>query len=326
MNVLLGAYVDETQFVFIAELDKEDIDIENIGKDEWKGWDENTWPKASPLWTPETLISLRADAIKAKEMRGEELRDFMTKGLNIWVQLTDDQYMNMEHWKNCESETTLEDMRGKECYLGLDLSKGGDLTSGALEVPLEIGGKKKYFVDSHSFMPKKRLAEHIKSDNAPYDMWFAEGLLTLTETLGGVKTDYKYIIAYYKKIIAEYDLKLKGIAYDPHNADTFLADLEEFGVDCVEIVQSCKSLNTATDDFRLETEAGNIIYDKRNKLLTWSMAHAKTVNNSFGEIKIDKDLQQKRIDPCDAIIDVHKLVLACEDTRSVYEERGVRCG
>ncbi len=319
MNILLGAVEDETQFVFIAELDKEDIDIENIGKDGWAGWNEDVWVKANPLWTPETLISLRADAIKAKEMRGEELRNFMTKSLNIWVQLTDDQYMDMANWKKCESDSTLEDMQGRDCYLGLDLSSGGDLTSGALEFPLNIDGERKYFIDSHSFMPKKRLAEHIKMDNAPYDMWFHEGLITVTETLGGVKTDYKYIIQYYKKLIEKYNLHLVGIAYDPHNADSFLTDLEEFGVDCAEIVQSCKSLNSATDDFRLEVAAGNVIYDKRNKLLTWSMANAKTVSNSFGEIKIDKDLQQKRIDPCDAVIDAHKLAMKNEDNTPVYQ-------
>ena len=31
--------------------------------------------------------------------------------------------------------------------------------------------------------------------------------------------------------------------------------------------------------------------------------------NSFGEIKIDKMLQKVRIDPCDAIIDAHKLAM-----------------
>lgn len=35
----------------------------------------------------------------------------------------------MEHWKKCASDLDLEDFRGKECYLGLDLSSGGDLTS-----------------------------------------------------------------------------------------------------------------------------------------------------------------------------------------------------
>lgn len=308
LKVLHGVIVDETQFVYICELDKED-DI----------WDEANWAKSNPLWTPETLINLRADAIKAKEMGGDELRNFMTKSLNIWVQATDDQYLDLEAWKDCESDTTLEDMRGRECYLGLDLSSGGDLTSGNLEFPLEVKGERKYFIDSHSFMPRNRLAEHIKTDNAPYDMWVREGLLTLTETLGGVKTDYKYIIGYYKGVIEKYDLKLKGIAYDPHNADAFLGDLEGFGVDCVEIVQSARSLNDATVDFRLEVDARNIIYDKRNKLLTWSATNATTVSNSFGEIKIDKDLRVKRIDPIDAAIDSHKLAMANKPVVDVSE-------
>ena len=307
-NVLHGLVDDETQFIYIAELDEEDI------KKEDGIYDEAIWPKASPLWTPETLTSLRGDAIKAREMQGEELRDFMTKGLNIWVQFAESQYMNLEHWKACESETTLNDMRGNEVYVGLDLSSGGDLTSLAFDFPLDIDGERKYFIDSHSFIPSKRVAEHMKTDNAPYDMWIKAELLTVTETLGGVKTDYKYIIAYLKETIEKYDLILKGIAYDPHNADAFLSDLEEFGVDCVEIVQSAKSLNDATEDFRLEAEAKNIIYNKRNRLLTWSMANAKTVSNSFKEIKIDKNSDGARIDPVAAVIDAHKLTLASKKT------------
>jgi len=303
-NILYGVVNDETQFVFICELDEKDI------KKKDGIFDEKVWPKANPLWTPETLVSLRADAIKAKEMQGEELRNFMTKSLNIWVKFTEDQYMDIGKWSKCGSKTNLEDMRGKECYLGFDLSSGGDLTSGALEFPLDIQGERKYYIHSHSFIPKMRVQEHIKTDNAPYDMWIRAELLTVTETLGGIKTDYKYIMAYYKKLIKEYDLKLEGIAYDPHNADAFLSDLEDFGVDCVEITQSARNLNDATVDFRLEVYAGNVIYDEDNKLLSWSMANASTVSNSFGEIKINKDLKTKRIDPIDAVIDTHKLAMA----------------
>jgi phage terminase large subunit-like protein len=318
--ILAGLVEDESQFVYICELDKEDIERKD------GIFDEIVWPKANPLWTPETLTSIRADAIKAKQMQGEELRNFMTKSLNIWVQFADTQYMNLEHWKACESDTTLEDMRGRECYLGLDLSSGGDLTSGALEFPFMVDDEKKYYIDSHSFIPSRRVAEHIKTDKAPYDMWIRAGLLTVTETLGGVKTDYKYIIAYYREIIEKYGLILKGIAYDPHNADAFLNDLEGFGVNCVEIVQSCKSLNDATVDFKLEVEAGNVIYNKQNRLLSWSVANAKTVSNSFKEIKIDKDqgIATKRIDPVDAVIDAHKLALANKKESCPYgENRGI---
>lgn len=298
-KILAGLVIDETQFVFICELDKDD-DI----------WDESNWIKANPLWTKETLVSLRSEAIKAKEMKGEELRNFLTKSLNHWVQFTDDQYMNLEKWKACETSKTLEDFRGAICYAGLDLSSGGDLTSLALVFPRFEEDVKKYFVHSHSFIPKNRVAEHIKTDKAPYDMWIREGLLTVTETLGGIKTDYKYIIAYLQRLIEEYELDVRLICYDPHNASAFLYDLEELGIDSVSIVQSARNLNDATVDFRLEVEAGNVEYEERNKLLTWSIANAKTVSNSFGEIKLAKDLQSKRIDPVDAIIDAWKMAMS----------------
>ena len=118
--------------------------------------------------------------------------------------------------------------------------------------------------------------------------------------------------------------KIKMVCYDPHNADAFLSDLEELGCDTMEIVPSAKNLNDATVDFKLEAEAGNIEYNRKNELLTWSMANAKTVSNSFKEIKIDKDLSVKRIDPIDAVIDAHKMAFKDETKpRSVYEDRGV---
>lgn len=307
-QILEGSAELESRFVFITEPDKEVMDQPG------GAYTVEAQQMANPLWTPQKEKNLADAAKEAKDKGGEALRNYLTKGLNWWVQFTENQYMNMEHWANCGSNTTIEDMRGKECYLGLDLSSGGDLTTGALEFPLDVDGQRKYYIHSHSFIPAARVAEHVKTDYAPYDMWILDGLLTPTETLGGVKTDYKYIISYYKDLIKKYDLKLKAIAYDPHNADAFLHDLDEFGVDCVEIKQSARSLNDATVDFGLEVEAGNVIYDKRNKLLTWSMANAKTESNSFGEIKLIKGAKTKRIDPVDAVIDVHKLTLSMAES------------
>lgn len=309
-KLLEGAYENETQFAYIAQLDKDD-DI----------WDPNNWIKANPLICAESdgVERMKDIANKAKEMGGEELRDFMTKRLNIWVQMSDDDYINVENWKKCASDMSLEDMKGKECVVGLDLSSGGDLTSLALEFPLNMDGKRKYFIHSHSFIPKLRLQEHIQTDKAPYDIWLRQGLLTATETLGGVKTDYKYIVSYLKKIKDQYDLKFKAIAYDPHNADAFLQDLSEFGCDCIEIVQSAKNLNQPTEDFKLEVDAGNVIYNKNNGLLTWSAVNAKLTWNSFGECKIDKNYRIKRIDPIDAVIDAHKVVLMDKSNIDVSE-------
>ncbi len=298
VNILNG-FEDNAHFVFIAEPDAADIEGDGI-------YNENIWPKAHPLWTPETLISLRGDVRQAREKGGEDLLDFQTKDLNLWVSATPNGYINKKHWNECASDLTLESMRGHRCILGLDLSSGGDLTAGVLDFPLENSD---YFFSSHAFMPAARLMEHEKSDKAPYRMWAQTGQLDLTETLGGYKTDYKYILAYYKELVSRYELKLMGIAYDPHNADVFLQDLDEFGCDLVSINQSAKSLNDATDDFRNSVDAHKILYSRDNTLLTWCFFNATLTRNSFKEIKIDKEHRTSRIDAADAAIDAHKLML-----------------
>lgn len=297
-NILENVFTNDAQFVYIAEMDEAD-DI----------WDFKNWIKANPLVCKdaEDLENLKKVGDSARDMGGDDLRDFLTKALNIWIQFTDDQYIKPKFWKECESERTLEDFRGQKCYVGLDLSSGGDLTSLALVFVYYVEGVKKYYIHSHSFIPKMKVEEHIKSDDAPYNLWIQNELLTVTETLGGIKTDYKYIIKYLKDIIKKYELKIEQVGYDPHNADAFLSDLSELGCDCIEIYQTHKWLNDATEDFELEVRAKNIEYNKENELLSWSAVNAKTVSNPNGEIKIDKDRRNKRIDPIDAIIDAYKL-------------------
>ena len=303
MSILEGYNTNDSQFVFITQMDEED-DI----------WEPINWIKANPTlqYDSEALENMVPISHQVREMGGDDLRDFLTKQLNIWVQFLDDQYIKLDDWKKCASDLTLEDFRGYKCKAGIDLSSGGDLTSFALEFVFEEKGKKKYFIHSHSFIPKNRVMEHVKTDKAPYDMWIREGLLTVTTTNGGIKTDYKYIIGELKKLIKNYDLKITQIGYDPHNADTFLSDLEEVCDECVEVLQSHKSLNDATEDFRLEVKAGNVLYNRKNELLTWSAINAKTDPNGYGEIKIDKDKRQKRIDPIDSVIDAHKLIFKTE--------------
>ena len=245
-------------------------------------------------------------------MGGEDLRDFIVKQLNKWMQWSNAQYIkDIAIWKKCGTDKTLKDFVGCKCYCGVDLSQGGDLTSIALVFPYMDGEQKKYYVYSHSFMPAKRVEEHIKIDGVPYDIYIQKGLLTVTETLGGIKTDYKYILTHLQKLIEEYQLKIQMICYDPHNASAFLGDLEAMGYDSLCVKQTARILNDPTVDFRLEIMAGNVEFDKENDLLTLSMANAKTISNNYGEIKIDKDLTEDRIDPVDAIIDAW--VMAMQD-------------
>lgn len=312
IKVLEGVTTAEDFFIDIYCLDEKD-DI----------WDEKNWIKSNPFLasTKQGLETLRTDANTAKEMGGSDLRDFLTKCLNLWVQNTDDQFVNTDKWKECGSNRTLENFKNMPCWIGLDLSSGGDLTTVALEFEKVDDNS---YIYSHSFMPRGRLEEHIMTDLAPYDLWEQMELLTVTGSSGDYKNDYKFIIKHLKELKEKYNLSFLGIGIDPHNADGVLSDLEEFGCPVLMVTQSAKFLNDATVDFQLGVKSGKIEHDKSNELLTWSVTNAKIVKNSFGEMKVDKEprAKHKRIDPVDAAIDARavKMKFASKEVVDVKSE------
>jgi phage terminase large subunit-like protein len=178
----------------------------------------------------------------------------------------------------------------------------------SLEFP--IGGGR-YYIYSHSFMPRGRLEEHCETDLAPYDLWEQQGLITVTGGSRDFMNDYAFIVSHLRELQRRYELEFLGIGIDPHNAAGVMQELETLGCPVVTITQSARSLNDATVAVQLLVKGGQIEYDERNELLTWSMVNAAIVRNSFEEIKVDKKpgARFKRIDPVDAVIDAHALML-----------------
>lgn len=258
-DVLRGASVAEDFFIDIYALDKND-DI----------WDEKNWPKACPFTCAdeERLNTLRTDAQTAKDMGGMELTDFLVKSLNMWAYNADNQYIDVKKFLACGSDRKLDYFAGRECYAGLDLSSGGDLTTLAIEIPYTENGRQKYYLWSHSFMPRARLQEHVKTDLAPYDIWEKDGLITVTGGVSDYKNDYLFIVKTLEELIEKYNLKLKAIGYDSHNADGFLSSLDIFGCPLVEIKQSARFLNDATSDLQLLIKYAEMYKaQKRNLML-----------------------------------------------------------
>lgn len=302
INVLRGTTTAEDFFIDIYCLDTDD-DI----------WDEANWIKANPFLCldAERMETLRQDAQTARDMGGMELRDFLCKSLNMWVKNTDDQAFDPDAWAACGTDRKIQDVVAAghtDCWVGLDLSSGGDLTTLSIEIPLSDG---RYYLYSHSFMPRGRLEEHVETDMAPYDLWEQQGQLTVTGGSTDYMNDYKFIIRELTDLRDRLGLNFLGIGIDPHNAAGVLQDLEAFGCPVATITQSARNLNDATVALQLLVKGGRVEYDKQNELLTWSIINAAIVRNSFDEIKIDKKpgAKFKRIDPVDAIIDAHALML-----------------
>lgn len=307
VKILKGVASAEDFFVDIYALDKDD-----------DPWDEKNWIKANPYLarTEQGMETLRTDAKTARDMGGTDLRDFLTKALNIWVNNPENGFIDVEKWAENGTDRTLDDFRGRACWVGLDLSSGGDLTTLHLEFEED---EEKTWNYSHSFMPRGRLEEHIETDLAPYDLWESMGLITVTGGSSDYKNDYKFIIKHLRELQETYDLRFLGIGVDPHNADGILSDLEDFGCPVLIVTQSARNLNDATVDIQLLVKSKQYEYNRENELLTWSFTNALVVKNSFDEIKVDKEPRAKfkRIDPVDAAIDAHAVKLKFKEKEVV---------
>lgn len=299
-NILYGAETAEDFFIDIYTIDKGD-----------KPLDENIWYKANPvLLHPDSpnlsrnMETFRTDANTAKAMGGSEFADFMTKSLNVWYRNQNNEFVNADKFAECACDLTLEDFRGATVNIGLDLSSGGDLTSWAVEAPMQGG---EVFVDSHSYMPRGRFEEHIETDEAPYDYWEKQGLITVTGGVMDFKNDYAFIIRDLREMVKKYDFKINAIGYDPHNADGILGQLEQFGTKLIPVTQSHRNLDDATTDIQLMVKSKKYHYNRKNELLSHSFLNAVTVENAYKEIKIDKESGKRnsRIDPVDAAVDAH---------------------
>lgn len=330
-NILTGLVKKESQFIYIAEMDYNKwTDADGVEHEPDDIWDYRNWAKANPfsLWIDDVTIDMekvarRAEiAVTAKEKGGEDLVDFLTKDLNVWVTNGGHRFVDETKLQLCASNLTLEDMRGRKCYVGLDLSSGGDLTSVGLVFPLD--GEDEFFIESHSFMPELRLQEHERTDDAPYRIWVREGLMTLTSGAFGIKTDYKAVLQWLEDTADEYDLEILEIGYDAYNAGAFLGDLENIGAPMTEVKQSARNLNDATVDLQLSINGATkekqlVRYNKKNDLLAWSLLNAVTVTNSFKELKVDKESDGARIDPVDAIIDGWKVMFLNKSVSDGYD-------
>ena len=73
------------------------------------------WIKANPIleFDRDALENLIPIAHTARDMGGEDLRDFLVKQLNMWMQWSNALYIkDIKDWKRCAALRTLKDFRG----------------------------------------------------------------------------------------------------------------------------------------------------------------------------------------------------------------------
>lgn len=271
-------------FVAIYELDEDD-DIK----------DESNWIKSNPVAVTyeEGLKSLRS-GLKLALDRPEELRNFLTKNMNMWVDAPDEAFIDLKKWnrQSVENDFIEDFLKGANLYYGIDLSSTTDLTSLGW-VAVKNG---KFLVGQKSYMPSEKYFERLSRDKIRFDIFRDNEELELTE---GAVVDYAYLKHDLMQMARKYGVKEVG--FDVWNATYMATELQREGFTMVEIGQGITKLSEPTKKFKEALYAGDL-YHAEDGLLKWAIGNAVSITDPNDNMKISKKHSKDRIDPVAAIL------------------------
>lgn len=290
IDVASGKIKDESYFSLIYCLDDPD-EIAN----------ENMWLKANPLASnpkEKEKIYTRIRDDLTKEYAMDNITNSLVKHFNLFTAAGNDSYIQATDWNAGRIEQP--EIKGKDIFLGVDLSKSNDLTSVSWLIPL---GNNQFFADSHSWIGTKYgLETKEKRDGVPYRAYEKAGLCDITKLESGT-IDYDAVYNWIENFISVNELNVKAVAYDPYGFNSLLTKLEKANYPMIEIAQRTAVLNTPTRQFR-DDLFNRLIKHNGNKLLAYA------VNNSILKIysqgwQLDKSKNSNRIDPIAALINAY---------------------
>jgi len=253
---------------------------------------EAVWRACNPaLGDFRSLEELRIACARAKEIPAQE-NTFRRLYLNQWTEQAS-RWIAMTAWDACLGPIDRAALRGRRCFIGLDLSSTTDLTAVVAVFPMGEW----FAVLPHFFIPADRIQQRVTRDRVPYDVWRREGFVTATP---GPVVDYDAVRALLTDWDAEFDLKM--IAYDPWNATDLVSRLEKIdGLPCVKMRQGFASLSAPTKSLETAILSKRLRHDG-HPVLRWNLSNAAVEGDAAGNVKLSKEASTEKIDGAVALV------------------------
>jgi phage terminase large subunit-like protein len=328
-NVLKGITPNDTWFGFVCTLDPCD-DCRDEGKsqpsssckkcDDWR--DEKVWKKANPNLgisiQPKYLRELVAEAA------GMPTKQNMVKRLNfcIWVQGSN-RWMSTEKWDECQEHYDWEELKGKLCYGGLDMSNKIDLTAFLLHFP-ELGRVLSFF-----WVPQDNMAARKNNDRVPYDDWSEHANVPQVPFMGpgwikptpGNGVSYAHVREDIKKLAELFNVE--EIGYDEWNTEQLAQELQAEGLKMIVVPQKLAHMTSPMKELELLVHTKRLRHDG-NPVLRWCMSNMVAFKDASGNIRPDKEKSKERIDGSVALITaLNRTIVHFGSRGSAYEDHGV---
>jgi phage terminase large subunit-like protein len=287
---------DDTFFSYICALDE--------GDDPFK--DESCWEKANPSLREQGKLELSdGRTVKLGGLPGMRyLREQVTRArgmpsaestvrrLNFcqWVE-AESPWISGAVWFGCEDKISIESLRGRSGFAGLDLSSTQDLT--ALVVQLEPTQDDPFWRQLEWFwLPADGLHEKADRDRVPYLVWRDDKHLQVTT---GRAINKKAVAMQCAEIASMFDIK--AIAYDRWRIEDLKLILDEEGIQLplVPFGQGYKDMAPAVDEYERRLIDGHLRHNS-NPVMTWCAANAVVVSDPAGNRKVAKERATGRVD------------------------------
>lgn len=286
-EVVSGLKEDDTLFIAIYCLDKED---------DWK--DEAVWVKSNPnLGVTVQPKYIKTQVKKAINTPSDEV-GIKTKNLNIWCD-AEKIWIKDDYILAASANVNLEDYRGLDCFIGVDLSSTSDLTAFSVMIPTT----EKMVWKTFYFLPEAALTE--KRFKELYGEWARQGALYITP---GNVVDYDFILNKIMEI--GQILNIVTIGYDSWNATQFVINCTEKGLPMEPYSQSIGNFNKPTKELERLLLSGVAVIDN-NIINRHCFRNVVMARDKNGNTKPSKQFEEKKIDGVIAMIEALGVYLMC---------------
>ncbi|RXI50187.1 terminase [Clostridium tetani] len=239
----------------------------------------------------DTLKDSREMAILYENKR----ENYLCKHNNIMYQgLGIEGFIDINKVKECKIEENSEFWKGKDVYLGFDLSATDDNTS--IGMITEFNGE--IYAKSWGFIPKDRVALKSNKEKVDYKKMIKEGWCY---SCGDEVIDYGFIEAFAMNIENEYSVNILQIGYDRWNALSTAQKLEAEGYEMIEVKQHSSILHMPTKLLYESILNQKFKYEK-NRLLEINFQNARCTYDTNENKYINKKRSAGKVDMVVALV------------------------
>ena len=211
---------------------------------------------------------------------------------------------------------TMDDLIGRSCYGGLDLSSTSDLTALVLVFPPTTEDAY-YRVLPFFWLPEETIPLRVRRDHVPYDVWQRQGIIQTTE---GDVVHYGFIEQFIVNLGKMFIIR--EIAVDRWNASMMVQALQDDGFTIVRFGQGFRDMSNPTKDLMRLVLDGSLKHDG-HPILRWCMDNVYVRTDPAGNIKPDKEKSTEKIDGVVALVMALDRAQCHLNDGSVYDDRGL---